>query len=161
MALQTHTTEIRTGRIGAKRQTFAKENPRTVLLKLIADNPHDTREDEANILELFWHAVRTNETALRTICEYWGTNNYRSIVYLHNPRNGIARDEEVAKIKASIASKIILSDWVLPNGKKLRDCTKADCLKQGGWLLKVGRKLKKNQTVGQVLSEEQLRQLWQ
>lgn len=154
-------TEINMGRQGAKRQSFSEKSPRTVLLKIIAEHPHETRQDMEVILDLFWQTIHKNEAHLRTICDYWGVNNYTAIVHVTQPRNQLKENEEVSNIKSSILSKIILLDWILPNGKKLRDCTKTDCTKAGGWLLKVGKKLKTRQTVGQVFSEEQLHNLAQ
>lgn len=154
-----NTTVVNAGKTGAKRQSWKDTNPRSILIKIIAENPHESREDEENILELFWHAVKADEEILRTICEYWGINNYRSIVYKADERMALQRAEEVERAKRSIAAKIILLDWKLPNGKALRDCTKEDCRRQGGWLIKVASKLKARQRVGDVFSESQLRSL--
>jgi hypothetical protein len=153
MSPQTH---INTGKTGAKRQQFHQTNPRTILLQLIAAHPHDTRQDEVAILELFWQKIHNNETILRTICEYWGVNNYRSIVYT-TERSQLSRDAEVARTKETIVTKIALLDWKMPNGKALRECNRTDCKTFGGWLTKVAGKMKANETVGQKFSEQQLK----
>lgn len=143
---------IHTGRTGAKRQSFSPQNPRSILLKLIADHPHETNQDEDAILEMLWDEVKGDEEALRTICLYWGTNNYRSIVYAARPEPARA-DVEQAKLK--IVKRLMV--WIAPNGKMLKDCNKADCMKAGGWLTTIGKKLKANQKVSEVFSEADLR----
>lgn len=147
-------SSLHPGKTGAKRQSWSQENPRSLLLKLIADNPHETEQDEDAILELLWHQVKKNENALKTICLYWGTNNYRSIVYAARPE--LTRSDVVAA-KLKIVKRLMV--LTMPNGKMLRDCNKDDCLKAGGWLVTVGKKLKNNQTVGQAFSESDLRKL--
>lgn len=157
MTTTTQTT-VDTGRTGAKRQSW-KPNPRSILIKLIAENPHETMQDEEAILELLWEAVKGDEEQLRSICDYWGTNNYRSIVYKADPQKRLARREAIEREKKSIASRIILMDWQTPSGKLLRDCTKQDCKRVGGWLVRVADKMKPRQTVGQAFSEKQLKAL--
>lgn len=154
-----HTT-VDQGKTGAKRQSWKKASPRTILIKLIAENPHETRQDEEKILELLWEQVKDDEDTIRVMCEYWGVNNYKSIVYRSDDALKIEREKKVKEAKASIMTKILLLDWNMPNGKKLRDCNKSDCVKTGGWLLGVAKKLKANQTVGQVFSEKQLKKLF-
>jgi hypothetical protein len=154
-------TIINEGKTGAKRQSWRGTNPRSILLKLIADNPHETRQDEDRILELFWQAIRKDEDILHTIAvKYWGTNNYSYLVYRRpDSTSRVKKTEEVEAAKNSILSKIILLDFVMPNGKPLRECTKQDCQKIGGWLLKVAKTLKPKQMVGEVFSERELRRL--
>jgi hypothetical protein len=146
-------SSVHLGRTGAKRQSWSEDNPRSILLKLIADNPHDTNQDEAAILDLLWDAVKNNEKVLRTICLYWGTNNYRYIVSSVKV-NPILRSQ-VEEVKEKIVKNLL--GWVMPNGKSLGSCTKRDCLAAGGWLTAVGKRLKPNQTVSQVFSEKDLR----
>ena len=145
---------IHPGRTGAKRQSWSHDNPRSFLLKLIAENPHETQQDEDAILELLWEQVKDKQEALRTICLYWSTNNYRSIVYAARPE--VAR-ADVDRVKLKIVKRI--AEWTMPNGKMLKDCDKADCLKAGGWLTAIAKKLKPGQTVGEVYSESQLRKV--
>ncbi len=156
--MDVHAT-VNQGKIGAKRQTWQTTNPRSLLIKLIGENPHETRQDEQNILDLFWSRVKKNEDMLQAICEYWGTNNYRSIVYRTDPEKKMERQKEIDEAKRIIYGRIILLDWKMPNGKSLRECTKKDCLRAGGWLKKVASKLKPHQQVGQVFSEKQLHAL--
>ena len=75
-----------------------------------------------------------------------------------------------AKVKAKVRAKIvekaqmILLDMKLPNGKALRDCTGADCAKlgpaMGEWLSNISGEVKPRQKVGDVLSEERVRELF-
>ena len=70
------------------------------------------------------------------------------------------RVEQVIEKKA----QIILLDWILPNGKALRDCTGRDCLKMsnkvGTWLRKVSDHVKPTELVGSVLQEADVRKLF-
>jgi len=158
MGMQTILNE---GKTGAKRQSWGDRNPRSILLKLIADNSHETRQDEDHILELFWQEIRNDEEMLHTIAvKYWGTNNYSYLVYRPDPGSRTKTTaENIEAAKNSILSRIILLDFNMPNGKPLRECTKQDCQRFGGWLLKVARAMKPKQKVGDVFSEHELRKL--
>jgi hypothetical protein len=147
-------TSVHPGKTGAKRQSWRQDNPRSMLLKIIAENPHETQQDEDAILELLWEEVKKNQDTLKTICLYWGTNNYRSIVYAERPSMSRA---DVDFAKQTIVKRLMV--LVMPNGKALKDCNKQDCLKAGGWLTAVGKKLKPGQTVGQVFTEEDLKKI--
>lgn len=151
----THTEQatIHPGRTGAKRQSWREKNPRSVLLKLIAEHPHETQQDEDNIVDLLWNTVRKDDDLLKTICLYWATNNYRSIVYAQKNSTVSARD--VATAKANIVRRLL--DFMMPNGKLLRDCTASECKRAGGWLAKIGRQLKPGLTVGQQFNEKTLK----
>lgn len=65
------------------------------------------------------------------------------------------REEEI--VQAGV--KIALLDLVTPNGKKLRDCTRQDCRKLGGFYSRVADYIEGDRTVGMVLSETQVRKL--
>lgn len=62
-----------------------------------------------------------------------------------------AREEEaVKKAKSLIASRLL--DHVMPNGKLLRDCTGGECMEAGDMFAKIGKKVGKNNVVGDVLT---------
>lgn len=65
-----------------------------------------------------------------------------------------ATDELKSRLRA-----IILLDMTLPNGKKLRDATGAECAKAGGFYTEVSRHLKPTQVVDKHLSEAELRNI--
>jgi hypothetical protein len=70
--------------------------------------------------------------------------------------------EEIRE-QAERVRQIVLSDVILPTGKgkgkAVRYATFRECAQADGWFLKVSRKGKPDQIVGEVLSEEQLRKL--
>jgi hypothetical protein len=76
------------------------------------------------------------------------------------------RDEELEIVKAKIIARIkaeaekITLDLLMPNGKPLRDCTGDDCAHFGGWYRRLATRVGPLQTVGGVLSEDDVRGLY-
>lgn len=66
-----------------------------------------------------------------------------------------ATDEIKARIR-----KVIMLDLTLPNGKKLRDCTGAECAKAGGFYTEVSKHIKATEIVDKHLSERNLQDLY-
>jgi len=71
------------------------------------------------------------------------------------------RQAKVEVLKQQVEQTVLLN-LVLSNGKKIRDCTGAECIKEGagrikegGWLMAIGKKVGKR-LVGEVLSEKQI-----
>jgi hypothetical protein len=83
---------------------------------------------------------------------------------------GALAERQDAKVKAKVRARIvekakmILLDLMLPNGKPLRECTGADCAKlgpaMGAWLSRIAGEVKPRQKVGDILSEESVRELF-
>ena len=154
-------THIDPGLTGAKRASWRDINPRALLAKIIADNPH---LDEQQWRELLWDQVKDDTTLLYAIVEYWLDNNVRSIT-----------DERTAKKKARVNQTTVkqtlvgklrdealkLLDLVMPNGKTLRQCTGQDCRRFGGWATRIAKHVPAKKMVGDVLSEAQVSKLWQ
>jgi hypothetical protein len=65
-----------------------------------------------------------------------------------------ADDEVKVRFRA-----ILLLDLTLPNGKRLRDATGAECAKAGGFYTEVSRHLKPTQVVDKHLNEAELRNI--
>ena len=57
-------------------------------------------------------------------------------------------------------AQIILFDLIMPNGKKLPQCTGAECRTFGGWFTKLADKVPAKKKVGNVLSEGEVRKLY-
>lgn len=55
---------------------------------------------------------------------------------------------------------VVLLDLVEPNGKKLRDCTGAECRVSGGWRIKIAERIGDDGIVGDKLSEAQLAKIF-
>lgn len=61
-------------------------------------------------------------------------------------------------LKARVRA-VILLDLTLPDGKRLRDATGAECVKAGGFYTEVARHIKPTQVVDKHLSEADLRSI--
>jgi hypothetical protein len=135
---------------------------RGMLLMLIAEHPDASRDE----LEGFYLAKAEMvpalvEEALRRAFD----NDLAQIDKAPRPRKPpqpVSEDaiaEAVEKIKT-----IVLLDLVQPNGKKLRDCTGAEvrelAAQMPSWLKAIAAKVKPGEIVGQVLSEADLRKMW-
>jgi hypothetical protein len=66
--------------------------------------------------------------------------------------------EAIARLTSRIRN-VVLMDLVLPNGKKLRNATFSECSAAGGWFKLVATKGKLSQIVGEVLSEQDLKEI--
>lgn len=153
-------TALDTGTYGAKRQSWRRSNPRDLLVSIIDANPS---APEATILKSFEDAVSSDLDMLAVVVEYWFANNYRSLVR-KPPANKSAQkraESAVTKLIKARAVQMVLLDMTMPNGKPLKDCTGNDCARAGGWLAKIAQKIKPTERVGQVLSEKQVRSLYQ
>lgn len=176
-------SEIHTGTQGAKRQSWEPGNPRPLLLKLARDRPNaDADALEKAHLKAIIDAVRDGDLDyVKALHTYWFGNNFQSVLnsdadlkrsfappkIKHRPA---ASPKTTTDVKTTIAAhieraaKLVLLDQVLPNGKKLRNATGADCKglapKMGIWLGKIARKLRPEQTVGKVLTESQVREIY-
>lgn len=171
---------------GATRQTRRLPALRPIL-KGMMDNvgdPHSA-EDRLAVKEQFIQFMNSAAgTQYReTAFIYWLDNNYRSLLADYpEPDKDIttraerkqaaqAKEKKTAaelkqKVEQAIEQKaqVILLDWVLPNGKALRDCTGRECKQMsrtvGTWLQKVGDRVKPTELVGSVLEESDVRKLF-
>lgn len=157
-------THVDVGVTGAKRQSFDRTNPRDLLIRVIEENPG---AGEAGWLRLFNDAVDNHEDSGaydKVMRGYWFANNVRSLspVRKLSPQKrrarAMARTTAVAAIKERIIS--ISLDFIMPNGKALRDNTGKDCAQVGGLCAKLVKRVKPNEKVGSVLSEAQLQKLF-
>lgn len=147
-----------TGIYGAKVQSWRTGNYRDLLKRLIDRNPH---ADEDRLYELWNNKVLASEDILDTVLRYTFANAYRSFSGLtpeERARRSAALAAEREKVKATIQARLL--DIVLPNGKKLRDCTFGYCRELGGGLSRIGAKGKPGQIVGKLLSEAEVRKLY-
>jgi hypothetical protein len=69
------------------------------------------------------------------------------------------RDPAVAAALVASIRTTILLDLLMPNGKRLRDCTGTECSQAGGWLVQVGTRIGSDGIVGERMSEAELRDL--
>jgi hypothetical protein len=169
---------------GATRQTrrLPALRPRLKDMMEGVENPHDV-EDRKSVKEQFLQFMhsKAGEQFRETTYLYWFENNYRSMLADYPEPGKEAPEERKAAAKAvrekteaeltqrvekaiETKAQIILLDWVLPNGKALRDCTGRDCKqmssKMGSWLQKIAERVKPTQLVGDALEEADVRKLY-
>jgi hypothetical protein len=169
---------------GAKRATYKASSPRELLVRVIEE--HNVRASDEVILSAFKRALAEQPDCEEIIIEWWFDNNVKSlraremkampkrttgekVVQLAPSRKSEASQVKEATgrmvevIKANIA-KIALRDMLLPNGKKLKDCTFGELRKLSpvlnDFLARVAAKGKKDEIVGRVLSEVELHELY-
>lgn len=164
------------GATGAKRQSFYS-GPRKALREILTENPN---LDEAGALASFtdkmvpygWDISIEHRELLEAIIVYWFTRNYKALVDRTKrtktkvKKNVDAVVEVTRRIRDRILSeaKIMFLSWVLPNGKTVAESTGAECQtfakRIGPWLGKVASAVEPEQVVGEVLSEEQIKEMW-
>ncbi len=153
------------GVYGAKTQSWRQANPRAALERLIAYKPGLGRDE---LLALFRDEIEGNADLLHTIVGYWFDNNLRSLVRSRHANRATTTQrramvlEGKEKVRAIIESKAngLFLESLMPNNKTLRESSFAECLACGGWLTLVGKQGEPDQIVGEHLSEERVRELF-
>lgn len=153
---------------GAKMQSWKAANPRELLSRIIDSNPGGDRDATMYLFRTQLASEPNVSELVETIIEYWFTNNYYSLVgptlvpRLNTPdrKEKIAQTVRQVKRKIAEAAQIVLMEMMMPNGKKLTDCTGSECREMGpvigNWLGLVARHVKARDLVGQTLTEAQL-----
>jgi hypothetical protein len=168
------------GVTGAFRASWRKGNPRVVLQEILNERPKAGRDE---ILKLFREEVKADEDLMDGVILYWFDNNWRSL----SPETkaggpgakpgGTAARASVTpptvtaktipssakhKIKERIVyeTKLMLLELVMPNGKRLADCTGPECQSFGSWFAELAAQAPKDKTIGEAFSEDQVRALW-
>jgi hypothetical protein len=170
---------IEEGSQGAYRQSWRKGNPRSLLKTLIERNP---KADRKKIYDLFWDEVEDDKQLLQDIVGYWLDHNYHSLLTASleprapsggadssggGPTSTAAKSEQATAAKGKLQdriryeTRIVLLELVMPNDKRLADCTGAECSRFGGWLFQLSKKVPANKTVGATLSEDEVYRMWQ
>ncbi len=71
----------------------------------------------------------------------------------------IAKEKEIITKVVEKAKNIIRMELIMPNGKKLKDCTFKECSAMGGWLKVLATKGMPGEKVGDKLTEKDLQNL--
>lgn len=156
-------THIDTGTLGAKVQSWRKDNPRNLLKRMIEESPKKSKD---RLLQEFSDYVRSaaGMEYLDAIVEYWFSNNWHSLAEKRDIKittaTTKARTEAFKSTIKERAVQMVLLDLTMPNGKILRNCTGRDCKKAGGWFARIAEKVRPAEKVGHVLSENDLRNLF-
>lgn len=76
-------------------------------------------------------------------------------------QNRVKQQEKDAAItRAKSIMGIRLLDLTMPNGKFLRDCTGAQCIKFGGFYAAIGKQIGPRALVGKNFSNEEIMKVW-
>ena len=163
-------THIDPGTLGAKRMSW-RHGPRELLKHIIDDLSTADRE---RLLAEFTDQMLLpeNRPALESSIEYFFTNNLNSLLQ----HSGLASSRTLARARTreraeqvskdivqqlTVVAGRMLLDLILPHGKSLKETTGSECLAIGGWLSQIGAKMKPDDLVGAVFSEEQLRKIFE
>ena len=145
----------------AKYQSFQRRNPRDLYKRIYDENP---KASEETVMALYVEEIQREENR-----DYLITALQASAVLARNAllgrrarHPGRASASELRAQTDAIKGQIVarLLDWVMPNGKVLRSCTRSDCKRIGGFAAKLAAKVPAGKTVGEVMSEQEVRALW-
>jgi hypothetical protein len=156
---------LETGHLGAKIQSWKKANPRDLLREVMENNVGLNKDTTLSRFKDALDVATNSSDLISVIVEYWFSNNYNSLLDNRqkpkttpsDAKNRVAAIKEVIKAKAT---EMVLLDFVMPGGAMLRDSTGADCARAGGWLANIAKVVKKDQIVGKVLSEAQVKKFF-
>ena len=146
------------GHIGSKRSSWAKLHYRDLALKVCQEHSESSVEDLA---QFFLDELRNHPEFLDSIAIYVMANVKASLTPPRSkPRSDLSLEQEVIKSVAQKAKEMILMELQMPSGKTLGESTGAECLKTGGWLNAVGKKVGKTGIVGKKLKEAELKKIF-
>jgi hypothetical protein len=144
------------GTLGQTRSTWRDDNHlRGLLLRLVIENPQANREE---LEALYLDKAESNSTLVKEALRRSFDNDYWQLQRPAKRR----RPPTEAEITA-VAEKlrvVVLLDLVLPNGKKLRECSGQECRQAGGWLTAVADRIGNRGIVGEKLSEAEVAALY-
>ena len=144
------------GRLGSKRSSWSRVHYRDLALKICQDHPEFSVEALAQV---FSDAVIKHPEFMESISIYIMANIRAALT----PRNGQARGGNIEdRVVKQVAAKAMTALMILPmpSGKTLGQSTGEECIKVGGWLERVGKRVGPRGIVGRMLSEKDLQAMW-
>lgn len=159
------------GSTGAKRQTWRNPSPREILRRLLEEYPNETEESTKSRME---DIILADKKLMSVVIEYWFTNNYRSLTRprpappsledQQDKKRARERAKDQIKDRIKQEAKVMLLCLMLPHGKTLANSTGAECSSLaatiGPWLSKIAAEVGDDKLVGEVLTEDRVRQLF-
>lgn len=153
--------ENRTGASAMSRA--AHRNPLEVLARLVKD---DRSADADRLFSKWSEEMREDDDLLEAALRHAFTNmlasidrdQKRAVAVRSAPQTKTAQRVHVEALKSKIR-QVVLLDIELPNGKRLREATFADCRLAGGWFIKVAKKGRGTAVVGETLNEADLQRI--
>lgn len=157
-------THVEIGVTGAKRVSVEEANTRHLLISIMEQYPHDS---ESKLLRRYQEAVKDDPEMLDVIIRYKFANDYAAITNPKKPRHRDPRAiiDATARLRTGLQKHIkekaeqMLMDLIMPNGKRLSDCTISYCQRLGGWMARLAKGKNPRQTVGHIYTESELREL--
>jgi hypothetical protein len=151
-------TNLDRGMIGSKRSSWKKVHFRDLALKVVEEHKDSSIEELARY---FIEELQRYPDYIESIAIYIMANVRASLEARGGrPRgSGVSNNKGLEKLAKKVAAKVLM-DYVLPDGKMLRDATGAECVAAGGWLKQVGEKVGAANIVGKKLTEADLRRLF-
>lgn len=141
--------------------TKTADNPRDLVIEVLRANPGDEVKSQ---FEQFRTLLEDSGDAYQRAVDWYFFVNMRD--YLVSNRSRRPDPVEIASVKIKqrevieqIKAQIVMLDLTMPNGKAMRDCTGADMAKFGNRYAKIAARVGKSGVVGEVLNEEQVRDI--
>jgi hypothetical protein len=133
-------------------------SPNGMLHRIMKENPGAAEEDTWPI----WRAeLVKNGAALDAVLRWYHMNAHRRVEHLVSgaklpgKRRAAAREERDARVAATFVrvKKALILDHVMPNGRRLRDCTFRYASEIGGAYTRIGAMGDPDAIIGQNLSD--------
>lgn len=150
---------------GAKAIANSPMKTRAIVKRLMEENPNTTKDA---IVGLYIEEMMVDKAKgiseevrehWRNMAVYFASNSYQYL--LPRPQRDYKAENERLKRKLREGTMQVLLDLMLPNGKPLAYATKKDLKKAGGWYLSIAERLGPGQKVGDVLTEKELRDIFE
>lgn len=137
---------------GATREAWRSMPSRVLLQSVLDEHPEASRDEQCR---LYVERVRENVALQDEAARRMFDNDYRLLTKMPPKLQGIA-SSEAAATTARLISKLLTLDFIMPDGKPLRDATGASVKVMGGIFAEIGERVGHNQRVGDVLTDADL-----
>lgn len=156
--------EMNIGHHAATRQSYRDETSMKEFVTRLRDEYPEAGVDE--IIRRFAERARGDDHYLNAAVEHSVLNTWNSMERLlrqsiQRPAPHIAaaaKQERETKIQAAV-EQIMLLNQEMPNGKRLRYCTREDISKWSAGYERMAKKMKPGQMVGQTFNEDQVKEI--
>lgn len=153
--------DMKVGHHAATRQSYKDEVSMKELVTRLRDEYPQAGMDE--IIRRFHERASAEPDYLNACVEYAVMNTWNNMEKLlrHSIQRTApilaAQRQELASKVQSFTEQIMLLNLEMPNGKRMRWCTGAEMEKFGTRYQQIAKKVGKTKTVGQVLTEDQIK----
>jgi hypothetical protein len=147
---------------GATYQSWHGDAIRVIFREIQQANP---KTDEKRLIKLLAARLSEDADAAKAAAEYIvknmiGVQRKYAATQAPTTEQRIERDKKLAAIVQTGINKIILLNYPMPNGQRLRHCSGTYVAKLGGAWSRVGKKAG-NKLIGEVFNEDTLRECMQ